>query len=100
MKTFTVTDLTLEKEPAQMKNIVVYTAEWCPDCRRAKRYLEDQKIFFSEIDIEETEGAAEQIIEWSGGRRVIPTFNINGTILHNPPLELLKEAIRQCHGPN
>ncbi|MBI4546521.1 MAG: glutaredoxin family protein [Ignavibacteriae bacterium] len=83
-----------------MANIVVYTAQWCPDCRKAKRYLDGQNITYKEIDIEETEGAAEQIIEWSGGRRVIPTFNIDGTILHNPPLELLDEALKKCDETN
>ena len=32
--------------------IQVYGASWCPDCRRAKRFLGDQRISFEWHDIE------------------------------------------------
>ena len=32
--------------------IRVYGASWCPDCRRAKRFLGDQRISFEWHDIE------------------------------------------------
>lgn len=76
------------------KKIIMYTTTWCPDCRNAKRILAEKNISFEEIDIDKDESAADKIIEWSGGRRVIPTFHItnekNGivSILHNP-----KEAV-------
>jgi glutaredoxin len=58
-------------------SLVVYTASWCRDCRTAKRFLQDHDIAFTEIDIEETPGAADEVIEHVG-KRAIPQFVIDG----------------------
>jgi mycoredoxin len=57
--------------------IVVYTAFWCPDCREAKRFLQQHNIAFKEIDIENTPGAAEEVIKRTG-KRAVPQFVIDG----------------------
>jgi glutaredoxin len=57
--------------------ITVYSAPWCPDCRVAKRFLEQHKLPFKEIDIENTPGAAEEVIKQTG-KRAIPQFVIDG----------------------
>jgi mycoredoxin len=57
--------------------IVVYTAFWCPDCREAKRFLKDHNISFKEIDIENTPGAADEVVKRTG-KRAIPQFVIDG----------------------
>lgn len=65
----------------QQKQIVMYTTSWCPDCRAAKRYLSGKGLHWQEVDIENDPAAAEQVVEWSGGYRTVPTFNIEGTIV-------------------
>jgi mycoredoxin len=57
--------------------IVVYSAHWCPDCREAKRFLERHNLAFEEIDIENTPGAAEEVVKHTG-KRAIPQFVIDG----------------------
>jgi mycoredoxin len=57
--------------------LVVYTAGWCRDCRTAKRFLQEHGIPFTEIDIEETPGASDEVIE-NVGKRAIPQFVIDG----------------------
>jgi glutaredoxin len=57
--------------------LLVYSASWCRDCRTAKRFLEQHSIPYKEIDIEETPGAAELVIE-NVGKRAIPQFVIDG----------------------
>jgi len=57
--------------------IVVYTAFWCPDCRVAKRFLQQHNIPFKEIDIETTPGAADEVVKQTGTRS-IPQFVIDG----------------------
>jgi mycoredoxin len=57
--------------------IVVYTAFWCPDCREAKRFLQEHNLPFEEIDIEQTPGAAEEVVKRTG-KRAIPQFVIDG----------------------
>ena len=57
--------------------VTVYSAFWCPDCRTAKRFLQRHNISFTEIDIEMTPGAAEEVIARTG-KRAIPQFVIDG----------------------
>jgi mycoredoxin len=57
--------------------ITVYSAFWCPDCRIAKRFLEDHNIPFTDIDIETTPSAAEEVVKRTG-KRAIPQFVIDG----------------------
>jgi mycoredoxin len=57
--------------------ITVYSAPWCPDCRAAKRFLNQHNLPFTEIDIESTPGAAEEVIKQTG-KRAIPQFVIDG----------------------
>jgi glutaredoxin len=57
--------------------IIVYSAPWCSDCREAKRFLQRHKLSFTEIDIESTPGAADEVVKRTG-KRAIPQFVING----------------------
>ena len=57
--------------------LLVYSAAWCRDCREAKRFLTRHSIAYTEIDIERTPGAAEQVIAHVG-KRAIPQFVIDG----------------------
>jgi mycoredoxin len=57
--------------------LIVYSSSWCPDCRIAKRFLAKHNVPFKEVDIEETPGAAQEILARTG-KRAIPQFVING----------------------
>jgi len=50
---------------------------WCGDCREAKRWLAKYNLPFREINIEEVEGAAAEVIK-NTGKRAIPQFVIDG----------------------
>ena len=57
--------------------ITVYSASWCRDCREAKRFLDQHRIPYTEIDIENTPGAADEVFRHVG-KRAIPQFVIDG----------------------
>ena len=57
--------------------VTVYSAPWCPDCREAKRFLDSHKIAYTDINIETTPGAAEEVVKQTG-KRAIPQFVIDG----------------------
>ena len=57
--------------------MIVYSASWCPDCREAKRFLQSNNIPYTEVDIETTPGAAQEVIT-NTGKRAIPQFVIDG----------------------
>jgi len=57
--------------------LIVYSAPWCSDCREAKRFLAKHNIPYTEIDIQSTAGAADEVVK-NTGKRAIPQFVIDG----------------------
>jgi glutaredoxin len=57
--------------------VIVYSATWCPDCRTAKKFLDKHQIAYSEVNIENTPGAADEVVQ-NVGKRAIPQFVIDG----------------------
>ncbi len=57
--------------------LIVYSSLYCPDCREAKRFLDQHKIPYRDIDIETTPGAADEVVR-NTGKRAIPQFVIDG----------------------
>ena len=57
--------------------ITVYSALWCPDCREAKRFLDRHQLPYTDINIETTPGAADEVVKRTG-KRAIPQFVIDG----------------------
>lgn len=57
--------------------LLVYSANWCRDCREAKRFLAQHNIPYKEIDIETIPGAADEVIR-NVGKRAIPQFVLDG----------------------
>ncbi len=57
--------------------LLVYSADWCRDCREAKRFLNRHEIPYTEINVETTPGAADQIVAQTG-KRAIPQFVLDG----------------------
>lgn len=57
--------------------LTVYSAGWCPDCRRLADWLKAEAIPHQYIGIDVEEGAAE-FLEASTGKRAIPFIRVNG----------------------
>jgi len=68
-------------EPLPRGGIVMYCTRWCPACRRARAWFRVRDLEYLEVDIDRTPEAADQVMEWAGGDRTTPTFDINGTII-------------------
>ena len=54
--------------------ITIYTTAWCGYCQRARRLLQDKKLAFTEIDVEDTAGAREEMMSRSNRRTVPQVF--------------------------
>ena len=74
--------------------IRVFGASWCPDCRRAKRFLGDQRIPFEWHDIEVDPDGVRIVQERNNGNNVIPTIIFpDDSHLAEPSNEELAEKI-------
>jgi thioredoxin reductase (NADPH) len=57
-----------------MDQISIYGAPWCPDCRRSKAFLTEQRIPYAWIDIDQDDAGRRFVEELQGGGRTIPTI--------------------------
>lgn len=65
--------------------ITFYGADWCGDCRRSKRLLDELKVNYTYIDTETTEGAIDKVLEYNKGMKSIPVIVFSdGTHLTEP----------------
>ena len=57
-----------------MKDVTIYSADWCPYCNRAKKLLENKNIPYKEINVDQEEGAREKIIAQTGMKTIPQIF--------------------------
>jgi glutaredoxin len=57
-----------------MDQITVYGAPWCPDCRRSKALLLEQRVPFTWVDIDADADGLRFVETPQGGGRTIPTI--------------------------
>jgi len=75
--------------------VILYGADWCPDCRKSKAFLNDNKINYQFIDTELNDWAIPVIKKLNNGKRRIPTIVINDEIvLIEPENEELRAALK------
>lgn len=67
------------------EEIIVYGADWCGDCRRAKRFLNQHNIPYRWIDIEANKQGEQYVLRVNNGKRIIPTIVLaDGSMLVEP----------------
>ena len=75
--------------------ITMYGADWCGDCRRSKRLLEELDVQVNHIDVEADASAAAKVIEINGGAQSIPVIVFSdGTHLTEPSDNDLKAKLQ------
>ncbi len=57
-----------------MADVTVYGAPWCPDCKRAKRFLAEQRVAYDWVDIDEDRDGLRLVEQLQNGGRTIPTI--------------------------
>jgi thioredoxin reductase (NADPH) len=73
-----------------MAEIKMYGADWCPDCRRSKQFLAEQRVAHDWIDIDRNPAAKAHVERLNGGAAIIPTIVFaDGSHLAEPTNEEL-----------
>lgn len=76
-----------------MANITIYGADWCGFCHMARNYLDDKKISYKYLDVEEKPEYAKDAIDKSG-QRGIPVIDIDGKIIVGFDRPKIDEALK------
>jgi thioredoxin reductase (NADPH) len=73
---------------------LLYGAAWCPDCRRSKSFLAEQRIAYTYIDLEAHPDEQATVEQYNDGKMIIPTIVFaDGSHLAEPSNEELAEKL-------
>jgi glutaredoxin len=74
--------------------LLLFSATWCQNCRRAKEAMADLGVSYDEIDLDTNLKAEALVLEKSGGRRVVPTLQFDERMfVFNPDPGLLQRLL-------
>ena len=66
-------------------NLTVYGAPWCSDCKRAKKFLGEQRVHYEWVDVEQNAEGLALVERANQGKRIIPTIVFDdGSMLVEP----------------
>ncbi len=86
-----------------MNTIIMYGAEWCKDCIRAKEQIEAAGFSYEMRDITDPEKGREYtdfIMETNNGKRILPTLIIDGQTYPNPNPSKLENILNEREIPD
>jgi glutaredoxin-like protein len=83
------------EDAMEEKKIIMYGADWCRDCRRAKQFFYDYGVDFEWIDTSADKEAEELVKQLNNGKRIIPTIIFqDGSLLVEPSNAQLAEKLK------
>ncbi len=74
------------------KNVKIYTTPACPYCIRTKKFLEESKIPFENIDVSANRDKAQEMVDKSG-QMGVPVLDIEGKIITGFDKEAILKAL-------
>ncbi len=72
--------------------IVIYSADWCPACVQAKRYMDREGVEYEERNVDQPR-YKEELVQVSGGRS-IPVIQVDGSVMKGWNPKRLDQMIR------
>jgi glutaredoxin len=89
-----------DKEPEDelvLEGVVMFCNKWCPGCRRARMWFEDNQIAYTEYDVTRNLAASRQVKEWTGGNLTTPTIYINGEVVVDWKIDEVSRALNKSN---
>lgn len=76
-----------------MPNVTVYSTTVCPWCHKAKDFLKAHKIPFRDVNVQEDQKAAQEMVKKSG-QMGVPVIDIDGQIIVGFNRQALERALK------
>lgn len=74
--------------------LMFYGTAWCPDCSRARNFLDKQRIAYVNIDIDKSPEGRAVVEKLNRGNRSVPTIVFpDGTFLVEPSTAQLAQKL-------
>ena len=72
--------------------VTMYGAEWCGDCRRSKRFLDQNNVSYTYVDVEHDEKGKDKAIQISGKQSIpVITFPDDSYLVEPSDIDLKKK---------
>ncbi|HLD57232.1 MAG TPA: glutaredoxin family protein [archaeon] len=75
-----------------MTNVLVYSTSTCPWCHKAMDFLKENKIKFTEVNVQEHPEKAEEVVQKSG-QMGVPVIDVDGKIIVGFNERALRQAL-------
>lgn len=79
---------------SQTANVTVYSTTWCGFCKQAKKYFDNINVKYNDVNVEQDQAAAEQMVKESG-QMGVPVIKIGDDIVigfDKPKIDLLLKS--------
>ncbi len=74
--------------------LIIYGTNWCGDCRRTQRFLQDNQVSYKFINIDQDKKGEQFVLSANRGMRSVPTIVFpDGSILVEPTNRQLAEKL-------
>lgn len=70
-----------------MHFVKMYSAEWCPDCKEMELFLDKHDVAYQVINVDNNAQAVENLKSLCGGKRIVPTLEVEGKVFINPSID-------------
>ena len=75
-------------------DLIVYGTNWCGDCHRTRRFLDQHNVPYRYVDVDADRTAAALITKINYGNRKVPTLVFaDGSIMVEPSTRQLSEKL-------
>lgn len=76
------------------QEVTVFGAEWCGDCRRTSRQLQELGVAYTYVDVDADDAGREKALEIAGRRNIPVVLFSDGDFLVEPSNPELLSALR------
>ena len=78
---------------SETPEVIMYCRPWCGDCARARRWLDEHNITYTEVDVEIDDEARQRAASHNAGRLHTPTFEIGDGVCVDFKPERIEELL-------
>ena len=72
--------------------VIVYSTDFCSYCHLAKDFLKENKIEFEDVNVQQDQSRAKEMVEKSG-QQGVPVIDIDGKIIVGFDKDKIKELL-------
>lgn len=75
--------------------VVMYMTDWCPYCKKARKYIRSLGVHLTEYNIEKDQNRKNEMKSLSGGSSMVPLIDVEGVIIRGYVPEEIEAAVEK-----